>query len=362
MITSYLESGELGHLQPISHIDPERGVLTFRGHDADELARNCIFEDVFFLLLNGSMPTKDESHHFREKLLGLRKLIEPEIPQIVAKAAHRSATTAPRITNGIDRTEMLGLRILAGNLDSYAKKYDLNTDDALLLFVAMAPLVLAAGWRRVQNKELIMPNERLGHSHNFYWMARGSELPIDEERDLETCFILHMDDPDNPSLSKLEECQREGRSLSETLVAVLDRHVDPLHHGAGELSMQMIMDIGHSKEVEPYLGRRLQNGELIYGLGHRIYQFLDPRARVLRGILERRTKNTANYALTCRIEEVARVGAELILKYKGKIVYPNVDLYNAAFYHSSGLPYFMNTELFAVARSAGWAAHILQVE
>jgi citrate synthase len=191
-------------------------------------------------------------------------------------------------------------------------------------------------------------------------MMRESELLPEDERDLESCFILHMDDPNNPSLSALEKSISEGATLSNSLLAALDHHVDPLHHGAGEAVMQVMIDIGYSKNVEAYLSKAIDAGDRIYGLGHRIYKTIDPRAVVLRDILKRRTDNQAAYALFYRIEETARIGADLIRQRKGKIVYPNVDLYNAAVYQTFGIPYYLNTELFAVSRAAGWAAHIAE--
>lgn len=353
--------GEPKLLKPISSIDAEKGILAFRGYDATNLARDQAYESVLFLLINGALPTGKESLGFRNRLLGLRKLAEPEIPTIVENIVGSRPSPNPRITDGYERTEMLGLRVLAKNLDSYAEKFNLDREETLLLFVAMAPLVLASGLRYLQRKEIIPPRDDLEYSHNFYWMTTGSELPQDEVRDLETCIILHMDDPENPSLAKLEECIRHGRPLSETLVKTLDEHVGPLHHGAGELSMQTILDIDDETQIDQYLLTKLRKGELIYGLGHRIYQTLDPRARVLKEVLGRRTSNSEIHALANRIEEIARVGCEIILREKKKVVHPNVDLYNAAVYYTFGFPYFMNTELFAVSRSAGWAAHILEL-
>ncbi|MFX1368038.1 MAG: citrate/2-methylcitrate synthase [Promethearchaeota archaeon] len=348
-------------MKPISCIDAEQGKLYFREHDATDLARNYSFEEVLFLLLHGHLPDKPQSTIFQKKILDLRAIAQPELLNIVKKIGTTYTDSPRRITDGFDRTDMFGLRVLAQNLDTLSKKYVLDRYESVLLFVTMAPLVLASGWRHIQGKELIAPRESLNHVKNFYWMLCGGNLPPEELRDLETCIILHMDDPDNPSLAALEKSIKAGNPLSESLVLTLDSHIDPLHHGAGECSLRTMIDIGHSKEVESYLAKRLKNGKLIYGLGHRIYKTIDPRAVVLKEILERRTADHASYALTYRIEEVARIGSELILKSKGKVVYPNVDLYNAAVYLTFGMPYFINTELFAVARSAGWAAHILEL-
>lgn len=346
--------------QPISRIDSERGKLYFRELDATELARTRSYEDVTFLLIYGKLPSKKESASFKDRMLTYRRLLEQELPLILKELGPSANHEAQHVVNNIDRTEMMGLKPLASRVSHFSRKYDLNALDSLLAFVSLAPVVLAAGWLQLKGMPIVIRNEILGHSHNFFWMLRGNELLPKDERDLESCFILHMDDPSNPSLSALEKSIMEGGSFSESLTAALDHHIDPLHHGAGEAVMKAMIEIGNSKNVEEYLSRAIANGDRIYGLGHRIYKTIDPRAVMLREILKRRTNKQAAYSLYNRIEETARIGTELILQRKGRIVYPNVDLYNAAVYHTFGIPYYLNTELFAVSRTAGWAAHIAE--
>lgn len=348
-------------MKRISQIDVKAGILTFRGHDVTDLAKNQSFENVLFLLLKGHLPRNQEGMTFRRRLMELRELASSEIPKIIDNTVSSSGQKHTRTTNGIDRTRMLGLRVLAGRVDNYADLFGLDVLQQVLLYVTWAPLVLASEWRKMQGEKIIQPRSDLGHLHNFHWMMSWKELPPDEARDLNSCFILHMDDPDNPSLSKLRECIGNGLSLSDSLVAALDTHISPLHHGAGEQSFKMLMEMDPAVNTEAYLTTRLQQGELIYGLGHRIYRTIDPRARVLEEILRRRAQDNEGSALAKRIEEVSKVGPEIMLRNKGKVVYPNVDLYNAVVYVTFGYPYFMNTELFAVARSAGWAAHIMEL-
>ena len=170
-----------------------------------------------------------------------------------------------------------------------------------------------------------------------------------------------MDDPDNPSLAALESTYAASGSISEATVAALDKHVGPLHHGAGAEAMRMIIETEGQPEVSSLLADRLERGEKLFGLGHRIYRTIDPRAKVLRGLLKRRGEVDERWAKRlANIEEIARFGSRLILERKGKVVHPNVDLYNASVYESFGIPYWLNTELFAIARSAGWAAHIYE--
>ena len=345
---------------PISRIDSEKGKLYFRDRDATELARTKGFEEVTFLLIYGKLPSKKESVSFKERMLRFRRLLEQELPLILNELGASTDQQDQHIVDNIDRTGMMGLKPLAKRVNRFSKKYELNTLDSLLAFVSLCPVVLAAGWLHLKGKPIVIRNEILGHAHIFYWMLRGNELLPKDERELESCFILHMDDPNNPSLSALEKSIKGGGSLSESLTAALDHHIDPLHHGAGEEVMKAMIDIGYSKNIEAHLSKALKNGSRIYGLGHRKYQTIDPRAVVLREILKRRTENQAAYTLYYRIEETARIGSELIRQRKNKEVFPNVDLYNAAVYHTFGIPYYLNTELFAVSRAAGWAAHIAE--
>jgi citrate synthase len=345
---------------PISRIDSEKGKLYFRGLDATELARTKSFEDVTFLLIYGKLPSERESVRFKEQMLLLRRLLEQELPLILRELGASTDQQGQHVVDNIDRTEMMGLKPLANRVSLFSKKYDLNILDSLLAFVSLCPVVLAAGWLHLMGKPIVIRNDILGHAHIFFWILRGNELLPKDERELESCFILHMDDPDNPSLSALEKSIKGGGSLSESLTAALDHHIDPLHHGAGEAVMKAMIDIEYSKNIEAHFSKALKDGNRIFGLGHRIYQTIDPRAVVLREILKRRTDNQAANALFYRIEETARIGAELIRQQKDRIVYPNVDLYNAAVYLSFGIPYYLNTELFAVSRAAGWAAHIAE--
>jgi citrate synthase len=346
--------------EPISKIDAEQGKLYFRGIEATELARTRSFEDVTYLLIYGKLPSKRESASFQERMLTYRRLHEQELPGILSELESAIGQPGQRLVDNIDRTEMMGLKPLANRVSHFSIEYDLGALDSLLAFVSLAPVVLAAGWLHLMGKPIVIRNEILGYTHNFFWMLNGTELLPQDERDLESCFILHMDDPSNPSLSALEKSVKGGSSLSESLATALDHHIDPLHHGAGEAMMKAMIEIGDSGNVKDYLTKAIEHGERVYGLGHRIYKTIDPRAVMLQEILERRATTQETISLYERIQETARIGAELILQRKNRTAHPNVDLYNAAVYHSFGIPYYLNTELFAVSRTAGWAAHIAE--
>jgi len=222
-------------------------------------------------------------------------------------------------------------------------------------------MVVAHQFAQSQNIETETPDEKLSHAANFLGMVRGITQMDNEVRDLETALILPMDDPDNPSLTSLTQALEKGDE-SDALRAALKAHVGPLHHGAGTLAMAMFEDIQKPDNAKQYLAERLSSGGKIYGLGHRIYRGIDPRAVVLREMLERRTMKTYDEWILHVSDAVAREGKILLSKDKGIEAFPNIDLYNAAVYFTFGFPTELNTSLFAVSRAAGWMAHILELK
>ncbi len=318
---------------PISRIDPSKNQLFFRGMNATELSSSSNFEESLHLLVNGILPSHEDLRTISQRMIELRNLYHEDIDSLFD---------------------------LAGRMDRIRNENDLTIFDTLLAFVSIAPLVVAYDLGLNQEWEIQSPDKKLGHAANFLWMTRGG-IPKEEDlRDFQSSLILHMDDPDNPSLSALETNVKEGKSISDTLLAALTVHVGTLHHGAGAEAMKMFEEIKEKADVRRYLEQRLESGGKIYGLGHRIYSGVDPRAIVLRKMLERRVTNTKHHWLLHVADSIAKEGRLLLAEYKEIDAFPNVDLYNAAVYFALGFPPELNTSLFAVSRSTGWMAHVLE--
>ena len=266
-------------MKPISRIDDSKNLLFYRGFDATELSRNHSFEEVFYILLNGEPPSNAELKEIFQKLIDLRKYYT---------------------------TDLTSLADLARNLGQLKDHDQLTCHDTLLTFVSLAPLIIANKFGKYHNRKIERPNNRLGHVANFLWMIQ-ERIPSDTDvKDVETLLILHMDDPSNPSLSALHSFVKDGKSISEALLAALAVHIEPMHHGAGTEAMVMFEEIKQTINLEDYLKKRLDSGKKIFGLGHRVYRGTDPRAIVLREILERRTRNSANEWLLEVIDRVKR--------------------------------------------------------
>ena len=328
---------------PVSFINPEKGMLFFRGSDVTELAQSSDFESILHHLVHGRLPTKDEHTRLLSSMAHLRKVA----PGFVLPSSGKASDCMSAVLK------------LSQNIDDIKEELDLDLHDTLLAMVSLSPVIIANSWRECDGLELIEPRTDLNHSSNFIWMLTGS-LPQDQDlKDFETTLILHMDDPDNPSLSALEREINAGASISKALSSALLIHENPLHHGAGLRAMRMVEDISDPTKVKAKLSERLDSEQRIFGIGHRIYRAIDPRAVVLRNILKRRASGTKHEKLYKLVEKVATVGPSLARERKGLTLYPNVDLYNAAVYTTLGIPAELNTALFAMARTAGWMAHIL---
>ena len=319
-------------MEPISRIDPTTNQLFFRGHNATDLAKSSDYESVLHLLVTGSMPTAEQRHNLVTRMIELR---------------------------GLYNENFHSLDTLVKNLDTLRIENNLNLYDILLTFVTLCPLVVANQFAKSQGRDAEEAHDDLGLAANFLWMVRGIKPMQTDVTDFQTSLILPMDDPNNPSLTVLQQTLGEGE-ISKALLAALNEHVGPLHHGAGKEAMSMFKDIQKPEDVRNFLKKRLESGEKIFGLGHRIYTGIDPRAIVLRDMLERRVLKTGNEWLLHVSDAVAREGNQLLSEQKGIDAFPNIDLYNAVVYFTFGLPPELNTSIFAVSRAAGWIAHILE--
>jgi citrate synthase len=317
--------------EPISRIEVKSGTLYFRGHSVTGLAMDRSFEDVLYLLVYGHLPKP------REKNLLCQTL----------KCKRTSNLSSFRGYTLVEFVE--GLQGDRG-----------NDYESLLGLVATFPVAVAHKYRISQEKEPVHQRSGLSHAANLLWMLTGVEHSALDIRNFETCLILHMDDPDNPSLRKLLQTLDRGKSAIDAITAAIRVHGGPLHHGAGSLAAKMIYDLAKVDDLRAAMTERLERGERLYGLGHRIYRSLDPRAKVLREMLCSRTEGTDMSWLPSHVDTVAKVGAEILLERKGLTVHPNVDLYNALVYGTFGLQTEINTNLFAVSRIAGWTAHVLE--
>ncbi|GAB7388635.1 citrate synthase [Bacillaceae bacterium] len=320
------------------------GVLTYRGINIDDLAENAAFEEVVYLLWYGELPK-------REALETLKK-------ELAANASLPEDVLAALKTYPKDVHPMAVLRTAVSSLALYdAEAQDMSREANIrksIRLLAKIPTIVTAFARIREGKEPVAPKPDAGFAENFLYMLTGeepNEVAVDA---FNKALVLHADHELNASTFSARVTVATLSDIYSGITSAIGTLKGPLHGGANEQVMKMLEEIGTLENVEPYIRQALANKQKIMGFGHRVYKDGDPRAKHLKKMSEKLTKLTGHekyYQMSVKIEE-------LVEKEKG--LKPNVDFYSASVYHSLGIPRDLFTPIFAVSRTAGWTAHILE--
>ena len=326
----------------LSDIDGENGRLWYAGYPIEDLAANATYEEVVHLLHRLRLPTRAELDSFVEFMIEQResdKFISDVMPTLAQQTSPMS---------------MLRTSVSAASAydpDGWDSSPEANERKALRL-VARTPTFLAQYHRLRTGQEMVDPHAKLAHAANFLYMLTGVE-PSQEDADvLDTTFTLYADHTMNASTFTARIIASTLADMHSAITGAIAALKGPLHGGANEEAMKMLEEIGSPDRAEAYVKDRLARKEKIMGFGHAVYRTMDPRAR----ILKRLSKETGERHSDLRWYEISEEVERSALNEKG--LNPNVDFYAASVYHVLGIPTDLMTPIFAVARMAGWTAHV----
>ncbi|MGZ8624634.1 MAG: citrate/2-methylcitrate synthase [Actinomycetota bacterium] len=326
----------------ISDIDGEQGKLWYVGYDIVDLAEHATFEEVVYLLHHGALPTQDELDELNEFLTPEREL-SPFMSDLMATLAQQASPMS-----------MLRTSISAASTydpdgwdDSPAAEYR-----KAMRLVAETPTFIATYHRLRTGQEIVPPNPKLPHAANFLWMLSGEEPDVEDAMALDSTFTLYADHTMNASTFTARIIASTLSDMFSAITGAIGALKGPLHGGANEESMKMAEEIGAPDRAAEYVADRLARHEKVMGFGHAVYRTMDPRATVLKR-LAREVGERHDDIVWADIFEALQ---ETV--YEQKQLWPNVDLYAAAVYHGLGIPTDLMTPLFALARMAGWTAHV----
>lgn len=333
----------------ICFIDGDKGSLNYSGYNIHELAEHSTFEEVVYLLWNGRLPKRRELDELNSALIDNRQLPAELIALI---------KSFPR-----DVVPMDALRTAVSALSFYDpdrndNSLEGNRRKAIRLTAQIASVVAAID--RIRHGQLPLdPNPKLSHAANFLYLLNGKE-PLDvEARAFDIALILHADHEFNASTFAARVTAGTLADLYASITSAVGALSGPLHGGANEQVMRMLVEIGSFEKVDNYVNQKLAAGEKIMGIGHAVYRTEDPRATHLRKMskeIGKRQGDTKWFDMSYRIEEL--VVAEMTRKEKP--IRPNVDFYSASTYYMLGIPIDLYTPIFAVSRISGWTAHVLE--
>jgi citrate synthase len=222
------------------------------------------------------------------------------------------------------------------------------------MLTARFPTIVAAHLRIAKGAEPIAPRADLPLAANFLYMVHGKEPDPIVARALDTYWVTVMDHGMNASTFAGRVIASTRSDMVSAVTGAIGALKGPLHGGANQRVMEMILDINDVATVDAYVAGMLENKQRIMGFGHRVYRTEDPRTRHLRKYSELLCASSNQRHL----HDIAQRIEKKVLDAKG--MYPNVDFYSATVQHAMGIPPEYFTTVFAAARTAGWIAHIIE--
>jgi len=334
--------GQVAGTTALSTVGIEGSGLTYRGHDIQDLAECCHFEEVAHLLLRGYLPDRAELDAYRGYLRERRHL-----PAALRDTLeHIPATTHPMdvMRTGVS---MLGTLEPEGGFDR-----QLETAERIL---AVLPGIVCYWYRFTRDGERIETDTRAdsigGH---FLQMLHGRSPEPLHEQAMHVSLILYAEHEFNASTFAARVCASTLSDLHSCITAAIGTLRGPLHGGANEHAMAMLEQWQSPEEAERALLAMLERREKIMGFGHAVYRESDPRNAIVREWSRRLAEQAGArtlYAVSERVEQVMQ---------REKNLFANADFYHASAYHFMGIPTELFTPIFVMSRHAGWAAHVFE--
>jgi 2-methylcitrate synthase len=328
----------------ICFIDGEKGILSYRGIDIHQLAEKSSFEEVCYLLWFGRLPKKGELVELTETLARNRTVPSP-VFEIMRKF--------PRDANPMEvlRTAVSALSLYDTDAASGSRESNLRKSYRLTGQVAS---IVAAIDRIRQGKELLNPDPSLTHAANFVYMLTGKKPDATAEKAFDVALILHADHEFNASTFAARVTAGTLSDIHSATTSAIGALKGPLHGGANQEVMKMLIEIGEPQRAKSYLKEALSQKKKISGFGHRVYHTEDPRATHLRQMSQNLCESSGNR----KWFEISQVIEQTMKSEKN--LNANVDFYSATVYYTLGIPVDLFTPIFAVSRISGWTAHILE--
>ena len=219
---------------------------------------------------------------------------------------------------------------------------------------AQVPVITAYFHLARQGKPLPESDPTLGEAANFLYLVDGEKPSEAKEKTIDMCYILHADHGMNASTFSARVTIATLSGMYSAITSAIGTLKGPLHGGANEGVIKMLQEIGSVEKVDAFVEDCLKNKVKIMGIGHRVYKVLDPRAPHLKAMAE---KLSGELGETKWLDMSERIRDLMVSK---KNLHPNVDFYSATVYYSLGIPTDLFTPLFAIARTSGWTAHVLE--
>ena len=337
--------GIVANSTALSDVRGEEGILIYAGYNIDELAGKVSYEEVIYLLWQGELPNKTQLQALHEELGSQRELPQGLIDFI--KSAPKDANPMDVIRTGVS---MLGLydKVPSGDIDP------VNNRHRAVSITAKIGVIAAYYHRARLGQDLPPVRKDLGEAAHFLYLLNGVEPTAEAAKTLDVAYVLHADHGMNASTFSARVTIATLSDIYSAVTSAIGTLKGPLHGGANEGVIHMLQEIGDETKVDAWVENAIATKKKVMGIGHRVYKTLDPRAPHLRSMAVQLCEQLGEGKWIRMSERIA----ELMKERKG--LNANVDFYSATVYYSLGLPTDMFTPIFAISRTSGWTAHILE--
>jgi citrate synthase len=338
----------------IAEVDGQNGKLTLRGYDISELSGNVEFEEVCYLLWYGKLPNASELAELKAEMAAARQLPEPVLTSLRALSPHAS---------GMDILRMGASMLSVGDESLNTLELDDCRRRAARLQAQM-PALVAHSYRLGEGLDIVEPKPEHGLAEGFLYMLEGKEPDPARVAGLNAYLVAVSEHGLNASTFTGRVIMSTDSDMVSSLTGAIGALKGSKHGGVPGPVLKMLEEIGTPENAEAWIRNELASGRRIMGFGHRVYKVRDPRAALLSDAAERMAERTGDTHLLHLTKEVEDTTVRVLEEEKpGRNLRANVELYAALILHAVGVPSELFTPIFAIGRTSGWTAHMLdQIE
>jgi 2-methylcitrate synthase len=328
----------------VSKVNADTNSLVYRGYPVQDLAENCSFEEVAYLMYTGELPNRAQLEEFSKKEKSLRDISKDNLN--VIKSLPKKCHPMDSVRTGVSFLGCEDTRIWDASPET-------NLDKAIHL-LAKIPTMVAADYRFKKGLDFIAPNPALSISENFFHMCFGKVPDARVVKAFDVSLVLYAEHSFNASTFTSRVVTSTQSDIYSATVAGIGALKGPLHGGANEMVMHMMMEIADPTKAEQWMIDALAQKKKVMGFGHRVYKSGDSRVPTMKKYAQVMADVIGDQKWMQMYASLEKVMVEK------KKIYPNLDFPAGPAYYMMGFEIDFFTPIFVMARTTGWSAHIME--